>query len=471
MAVVYVVQQWRPYLLGRHFKIFTDHRTIQYFLDQKISTPTQQKWLLKLAGYDYTIHFKAGKNNAGLDTLSRREELGASENKIVERFGSLSALQGISSPAHLFLQDIQKSCLIDPEASIIIVQLQSDASSQPHYKLEGEQLLFKDKIFVLVTDNWRTKIIVEFHNGYNIWGTCCGVFKLHGMPDSVISDRDPVFLSGFWSEFFKAQGTALHKSSAYHPQTDGQTENLNRSLEHYLRCVAGEKPTSWVEALPWAEYWYNTAHHSTIGMTPFQALYSYEPPAIRSYASVLTAVNSVDQALKTRDELLAILKRNLEIAQARMKLQYDRKHVEREFQIGDWVYVKLQPYKQQSVAKRKFHKLSPRYYGPFEVDERIGTVAYKLKLPAAAKIHQVFHVSLLKKKLGSTVTASAHLPPNVDPYNPRWYPAKILEGRMYKKGNVAVTKWLIQWLGSTEEEATWEEAEDIQSRFPDFQDM
>ncbi|KAL6177033.1 hypothetical protein ACLB2K_053665 [Fragaria x ananassa] len=176
-------------------------------------------------------------------------------------------------------------------------------------------------------------------------------------------------------------------------------------------------------------------------MTHFQALYGYEPPAIRSYVSGSIVVNSVDQALKTRDELLAVLKRNLEIARARMKLQYDKKHVEREFQIGDWVYVKLQPYKQQSVAKRKSHKLSTRYYDPFEVEERIETVAYKLKLPAATKIHPTFYVSLLKKKLGSTVTASAYLPPNVDPHNPRWCPAKILlERRMYKKGNVAVTK-------------------------------
>ncbi|KAL6187997.1 hypothetical protein ACLB2K_039392 [Fragaria x ananassa] len=181
-------------------------------------------------------------------------------------------------------------------------------------------------------------------------------------------------------------------------------------------------------------------------MTPFQALYGYEPPAVRTYVPGSTAVDSVDQQLKSRDELLALLKRNLIVAQARMKMQYDRKHVERSFEVGDWVYLKLQPYKQQSVARRKCHKLSPRYYGPFQVEEKNGTVAYKLTLPAAAKI----------------------LWPYVDPHNPRWYLGKILARRMFKKGNSTVIKWLIQWLGAIEEEATWEEANDIIARFPDF---
>lgn len=79
-----------------------------------------------------------------------------------------------------------------------------------------------------------------------------GIFKLHGMPRTIISDRDPLFLSLLWEAFFKAQGTELCKSIAYHPQSDGQTENLNRSLEQYLRCVAGKRPTQWVKDIPWA---------------------------------------------------------------------------------------------------------------------------------------------------------------------------------------------------------------------------
>jgi hypothetical protein len=244
---------------------------------------------------------------------------------------------------------------------------------------------------------------------------------------------------------------------------------LNRTLEQYLRCVVGERVHSWVEALPWAEWWYNTAHHSAIGMSPFQALYGYAPQPISTYVPGSTAVEAVDSQLQTRDKLLALLKRNLQVAQARMKGFYDKKHTERSFEVGDWVYLKLQPYRQHSVERRTCHKLSPRCYGPFQVEQRIGTVAYKLKLPSSARIHPVFHVSLLKKKVGDASVISYHLPPGIDPSNPRWYPAKILERGVFKKGNAPIIKWLIQWLGSSVEEATWEEAESIKLRYPDFQ--
>ncbi|KAL6179957.1 hypothetical protein ACLB2K_046628 [Fragaria x ananassa] len=201
-------------------------------------------------------------------------------------------------------------------------------------------------------------------------------------------------------------------------------------------------------------------------MTPFKALYGYDPRPIQSYTPDSTAVQSVDQDLQSRDELLAVLKRNLQVAQARMKQAYDKNHTESEFSEGDWVYLKLQPYKQQSVKKRANHKLSPRYYGPYQIEKHIGQVAYKLKLPPTAKVHPVFHVLLLKKKVGENAVVAAHFPPDIDPHNPRWY---VLERRVVKQGNLPVTKWLVQWIGAGVEEATWEEAEEILHMFPDFQ--
>ncbi|KAL6179353.1 hypothetical protein ACLB2K_050869 [Fragaria x ananassa] len=106
------------------------------------------------------------------------------------------------------------------------------------------------------------------------------VFRLHGMPHSIVSDRDPIFLSRFWESFFKLQGTKLCRSSAYHPQSDGQAEVVNRSLEHYLRCFVADRPSSWRTLLHWAEWWYNTSYHSTIKMSPFEALYGTPPPSV-----------------------------------------------------------------------------------------------------------------------------------------------------------------------------------------------
>jgi hypothetical protein len=103
------------------------------------------------------------------------------------------------------------------------------------------------------------------------------IFKLNGMPQHIITYRDPIFMSSFWESFFDMQGTKLGRSTAYHPQSDGQTESLNRILEQYLRCVILEKKCNWTDILPWAEWWYNATYQSAIKMTPFQALYGMPP--------------------------------------------------------------------------------------------------------------------------------------------------------------------------------------------------
>lgn len=104
------------------------------------------------------------------------------------------------------------------------------------------------------------------------------IFRLHGMPEVVISDRDPTFLSEVWQEIFRVQGVDLKHSTAYHPQTDGQTETTNKTLETYLRCMTAEAPKTWSKWLPLAEWWYNTTYHSAIRCTPFEVVFGQPPP-------------------------------------------------------------------------------------------------------------------------------------------------------------------------------------------------
>jgi transposase InsO family protein len=124
------------------------------------------------------------------------------------------------------------------------------------------------------------------------------VFKLHGMPHSIVSDRDPTFTSNFWQELFKLQGTQLHLSTVYHPQTDGQTEVVNKCLETYLRCFASEKQNQWAQWLPLAEWWYNTSYHTATRMTPFEAVYGQKPPSVLSYLPGTSKVQAVDKHLQ-----------------------------------------------------------------------------------------------------------------------------------------------------------------------------
>ena len=110
-----------------------------------------------------------------------------------------------------------------------------------------------------------------------------GIVRLHGFPCSIVSDRDTVFTSAFWRELFRLAGVKLNMSSAFHPQSDGQSEVVNRIITMYLRCLAGDRPRSWLQWLPWAEYCYNTSFQTAIWCSPFRVVYGREPPALISY--------------------------------------------------------------------------------------------------------------------------------------------------------------------------------------------
>lgn len=137
------------------------------------------------------------------------------------------------------------------------------------------------------------------------------VFRLHGVPCSIVSDRDPVFTSAFWSELFSLMGVKLRLSTAFHPLTDGQSEVMNRIIGVYLRCLAGDRPKSWLRWLPWAEFCYNTSFQTAIKTTPFEVVYGRPPPTLISYEPGLGKVPAVDRQLQDRDVFLAEIKDRL----------------------------------------------------------------------------------------------------------------------------------------------------------------
>lgn len=291
---------------------------------------------------------------------------------------------------------------------------------------------------------------------------------MHGVPKTIVSDRDPTFISHFWVEYFRLQGTQLKMSSAYHPETDGQSEVLNRCLETYLRCFASEQPRFWADWIAWAEYWYNTSFHSAIQLTPFEAVYGRPPPPLIHYLPGETSVEAVAQELKERDEIIRQLKYNLTRAQQRMVKYANLHRRDVSFDVGEFVFVKLRPHRQQTVVKRVNQKLAARYFGPFQILQRLGSVAYKLQLPEGTRVHPVFHVSQLKRALGTNDVAK-QLPSAFDSgFSVDYKPKQVLAVRRTHTGEEIRQQVFIHWEGQSEEDATWEDWDDIALQFPQF---
>jgi len=281
------------------------------------------------------------------------------------------------------------------------------------------------------------------------------VVRLHGIPTSIVSDRDKVFISSFWQTLFQLQGTQLCMSSSYHPQTDGHTEVINRVLEQYLRCFASLQPKTWMVWIPWAEFSYNTLTYLSTKITPFEVVYGIPPPHPLTYVPGTAKVQAVEEYLQDRDSLLRDLRRNLRLAQERMTSHANQRRREVSFEVGDYVYLKLQPYRQTIVAFRSSLKLSPQFYGPFQILSKVDLVAYRLDLPKDCQIHNVFYVSLLRKHLGSITPLSSQLPPLADDSTILPQPASILARREIQKEKYRPkAEVLVKWMGALDDDAT-----------------
>jgi transposase InsO family protein len=167
------------------------------------------------------------------------------------------------------------------------------------------------------------------------------IVRLHGFPESIVSDRDPVFTSNIWKELFKLAGVQLRMSTAFHPQTDGQSEAVNKTIAMYLRRITGDRPRAWLDWLPWAEFCYNTAFHSALRTTPFQVVYGRPPPALLPYQQGSAQLQAVDDLLTNRDAFLAEVRTRLLQAQEYARRYYDASHRPLQFAVGDWVWLRM----------------------------------------------------------------------------------------------------------------------------------
>ncbi|KAL0553911.1 hypothetical protein IC582_007815 [Cucumis melo] len=295
------------------------------------------------------------------------------------------------------------------------------------------------------------------------------IVRLHGVPVSIVSDRDARFTSKFWKGLQTAMGTRLDFSTAFHPQTDGQTERLNQVLEDMLRACALEFPGSWDSHLHLMEFAYNNSYQATIGMAPFEALYGRCCRSPVCWGEVGEQRLMGPELVQSTNEAIQKIRSRMHTAQSRQKSYADVRRKDLEFEIGDKVFLKVAPMKGVLRFERR-GKLSPRFVGPFEILERIGPVAYRLALPPSlSAVHDVFHVSMLRKYVPDPSHVVDYEPLEIDEnlsYVER--PVEVLAREVKTLRNKQIPLVKVLWRNHRVEEATWEREDDMRSRYPEL---
>lgn len=285
------------------------------------------------------------------------------------------------------------------------------------------------------------------------------VTRLHGLQRSIVSDRDPKFTSKFWEALTKLWDTRLHRSTAFHPQTDGQTERTHRVLQEVLRAYVAERHNDWDKRLAAAEFAINNAPSASTGESPFYLNYGFHP---LTPATVDLPVPDHTRSQAAAD-FVSRLNRDLEAAKASLVAAQERqaryanaKRMDASFSVGDRVLLSTANLKLRTDGPAS--KFNPRWCGPFAVTERIGKVAYRLELPPTMRVHPVFHISLLKpyREAEADDRPAVRPPPIVgdDVYEAE----RISNRRTVMVNGRQQTQYLVHWQGYPDSEATWEPA-------------
>eukprot|EP00253_Pinus_taeda_P022952 PITA_22952 len=527
-AVIHALKMWRHYLVGRKFLLLTDHHSLTNYFSQPTLNARQARWVDFLSGFDFEIKHLQGKENRVADALSRKVqqlyEVSVSEGKspVLEMVKEASRqdvnyqqlklqLQqsaGLTDQSDYKLnkdgmihfkqrlyvpsQDKIKNLIMDefhvshyaghPGYQKMITAIRKEyfwpgmkkdiaeylsrclecqqikAEHQhpagllqplliPEWKWEIISMDFitglpktkkgNDSIMVIVDKLSKAAHFIPVQSTYKAPQIAHvfmqNVFKLHGLPKVIISDRDVKFTSAFWRTLFADLGTQLNFSTAYHPQTDGQTERVNQVVEDMLRAFVMQQPTLWEEYLHLVEFTYNNGYHTSTQMSPFEVMYGRKCRTPTNWGGPEDKLNLGPKMLKEMEEMVKKVRVNLKAVQDRQKNFADR--------------------------KRRFKE--------YQILARIGPVAYQLALPSHIRVHNVFHVSILKKYVYDPRHVIQWRDIQVEPEGEVLVePLNILDRREVQLRKRAITQVKVQWRHYGPEEATWEDEELMRRSYP-----
>ena len=330
-----------------------------------------------------------------------------------------------------------------------------------------------DAIWVIVDRLTKSAHFIAFKTGHNM-NTMARkyvqeVVRLHGVPVSIISDRDPRFTSRFWRSLQEAMGSQLKLSTAFHPQTDGQSERTIQTLEDMLRACAIDFGRNWEEQLPLVEFSYNNSYHASIEMAPFEALYGRPCRSPLCWAEVGEKHITGPELVAESNRNIVLIRKRLLAAQSRQKSYADRRRRELGHEVGDHVFLKVSPTKGQTRFGLK-GKLSPRYIGPFQIIECVGSTAYRLALPPQLSgVHDVFHVSMLRKYTRDPNHILQHETLEFEQdLSVEEELVKVLEKQERRLRGRTITMARVEWKHHGPEEATWERQDVMEANYPNL---
>lgn len=293
------------------------------------------------------------------------------------------------------------------------------------------------------------------------------VFRLHGLPAIIISDRDTRWTSHFWEALFSMLGTKLHLSTAFHPQTDGQSENALKTVQQVVRILTDEYKMEWDECLPAAEFAMNNATSASTQLSPFEVCYGRRPrvPAtlLTSEHTTSSEVPAVHEWLERQADVIRLVQQNLEQAQARQKLNADRHRKAVSYERDQLVKVSTKVLRLKEHSAALSRKLTPRFCGPFKVVRVVGSNAVELDLPGVhARKHRTFNVSYVAPWNESERFPRDERSPGPSPEplqlegEDTYVVERFVEREQRKCGRHKRWEVLVKWKGYPDEDNTWE---------------
>jgi hypothetical protein len=544
LAIVTALREWRHYLLGNKFTIYTDHRSLKYISTQPSLSPRQTRWSEFLQQFDFEIVYRPGKENTVADALSRRPDLklhGITSidvdtsilDEIRQAYQEDKVTKSIITNGHeqFAVKDgwiYKNGCLYVPNNSSIRTRLLTEEHDTAINGHLGEYKTFErmqrryywpnlrrsvreycrtcvscqqnktnsqfpagllqpleipderwhtvtmDLITQLPTTSKGNDAIAVFvdkltkMNHFVAIKTKISapelarvffdtVVRLHGVPKRIISDRDPRFTSDFWRSLWSLLGTTLAMSTAYHPQTDGQTERANRTLETILRHYVSFHQDDWDEHLTAAEIAINNSAAEATGFSPYFLNYGAHPPLPFDNIVPTSRNDTVAKTIDTFQRNLQITKERIRQAQAQQQVAANRRRRDVTFKEGEEVYLSTRNLRFKEGAI----KLHQKFVGPYRISKVVSPTSYKLDLPPDwKKIHPVFHVSLLKRHLESDEFIDrpnlSHPEPLIEAPDGEYIPEKILAQRFAVMSKDSTFEYLVKWKGYDDSENTWE---------------